>query len=184
MWPLTLTHFLPFPSSPNRQTDYTDRKWCIWAQPATCRGGLKNTMFCWALAIDWTEWVDEGDGVDSIYLDFSKAFDFVPHSRLIQKLENLGIRGQILSWISAFLQDRRQRVLLKNGTSDWEPVISGVPQGSIIGPVLFLLYVNNLPDTTQNTAKMFADNTKLYSRISDIQECEQAWAFRPSDVRD
>ncbi len=121
---------------------------------------------------DWTKWTDEGDGVDSIYLDFSKAFDSVPHSRLLQKLENLGIRGQILSWIGAFLQDRRQRVLLKNGTSDWEPVISGVPQGSILGPVLFLLYVNDLPDITQNTAKMFADDTKLYARIQDEQDCE------------
>ena len=62
--------------------------------------------------------------------------------------------------------------VLQNGISDWEPVISGVPQGSILGSVLFLLYVNDLPDITQNTAKMFADDTKLYARIQDLQDCE------------
>ncbi len=64
-------------------------------------------------------------------------------------------------------------MILKNGVSDWEPVVSGVPQGSILGPILFLLYVNDLPNVTQNTAKMFADDTKLYARIRDLENCQE-----------
>ncbi len=122
---------------------------------------------------DWLQCIDEGDGVDAVYLDFAKAFDTVPHTRLLRKLHNVGIRGAIHAWISSFLSHRRQRVILRNGTSKWAQVISGVPQGSILGPVLFLLYVNDLPDTVMATAKMFADDTKVYRRIQTKSDCQE-----------
>ena len=120
---------------------------------------------------DWTLNFDEGVQTDIIYLDFSKAFDTVPHKRLLIKLKNCGIRGNVLNWIRSFLANRRQRVILRNGVSDWKYVPSGVPQGSILGPLLFLIYVNDIPDSVLSTAKMFADDTKLYRGIKLFDDC-------------
>ena len=102
-----------------------------------------------------------------------KAFDTVAHKRLLCKLQHLGIRGHILSWIQAFLGGRRQRVVLRNGTSKWRDITSGVPQGSILGPLLFLLFVNDLPDVVSTTAKMFADDTKVYNEINNKADCDK-----------
>ena len=120
---------------------------------------------------DWTDSLDNKKGTDVIYLDFSKAFDTVPHQRLIHKLKSAGIRNKCLMWINNFLSDRRQRVIMRNGASTWLPITSGVPQGSILGPILFLIYVNDLPDVVKTKAKMFADDTKLYNEISSISDC-------------
>ena len=114
---------------------------------------------------------DEGRSVDCIYLDFVKAFDSVPHQRLILKFRQAGIRGKILEWIQEYLNHRRQRVILKNSVSQWLPATSGVPLRSILGPTLFLIYVNDLPDYLSNTAKMFADDTKAYSTIDSKDDC-------------
>ena len=121
---------------------------------------------------DWTDNLDRGQETDIIYLDFAKAFDTVPHIRLIHKLKLAGIRGKCLNWIYNFLTDRRQRVVLRNGTSSWQQITSGVPQGSILGPILFLLYVNDLPDYVESKAKMFADDTKVYNNIRSLADCE------------
>ncbi|MEN8123309.1 MAG: reverse transcriptase family protein [Bacteroidota bacterium] len=120
---------------------------------------------------DWTINFDQSRETDIIYLDFKKAFDTVPHQRLLHKLRQVGVRGKILYWIENFLTSRRQRVILKNGTSSWLHVHSGVPQGSILGPTLFLIYVNDLPEIISTTAKMFADDTKIYAKIQSIQDC-------------
>ena len=120
---------------------------------------------------DWTENHDNSTGTDVIYLDFAKAFDTVPHKRLIHKLRAYGIRGKVLIWVKNFLSNRRQKVVLRNGFSAWEDVISGVPQGSILGPILFLLYVNDIPSIVSSTAKMFADDTKLYCPIKTQEDC-------------
>ena len=108
-----------------------------------------------------------------MYLDFCKAFDKVPHQRLLHKISQAGIQGVALNWIADFLANRRQRVVLREGLSNWKPVTSGVPQGSILGPTLFLIYVNDLPDSVQTTAKMFADDTKVYNTISSEDDCQR-----------
>ena len=120
---------------------------------------------------DWTRNYDDKIQTDIIYLDFAKAFDTVPHQRLIIKLRKYGVRGKVLQWIESFLSNRRQRVVLRNGISDWEHVKSGVPQGSILGPLLFLYYIIDMPDEIGNVAKMFADDTKVYAKIQDEQDC-------------
>ena len=99
-------------------------------------------------------------------------FDSVPHQRLIYKFQQLGIRGNLLQWIKAFLIGRRQRVILRNGASSWRDVISGVPQGTILGPMFFLLFVNDMPDVVSSTAKMSADYTKLYRNIYSTNDCK------------
>jgi len=120
---------------------------------------------------NWTEFLDEGHGVDIIYLDYRKAFDTVPHKRLLTKISQAGIGGKVLNWIRAFLTDREMRVMVNKQFSAWAPVISGVPQGSVLGPLLFLIYVNDLPDWIKNDMRMFADDTKIWSRIGGLTDC-------------
>ena len=104
--------------------------------------------------------------VDVAILDFSKAFDKVPHRRLIHKLNYYGITGSLQNWFQSFLTDRTQRVLVDGQASDAAPVISGVPQGTVTGPLLFLLYINDLPAKLQSTCRLFADDCLIYTPIS------------------
>ena len=115
---------------------------------------------------DWTQTIDEGIPVDVIYLDFKKAFDSVPHRRLLEKISAYGFRGNLLKWIADFLSDRHQRVKVGDSFSNWASILSGVPQGSVLGPMLFLIFINDLPDSLHSCIKLFADDTKLYSSVS------------------
>ncbi len=134
-----------------------------------------------------TNWMDEGSPVDVIYLDFQKAFDKVPHARLIEKIKSHGINGKLLDWIKAWLSNRRQRVVIGGETSDWECVTSGVPQGSVLGPLLFLLFINDLQDGITNDILKFADDTKLFGKAESVQDTDtlqhslgklEAWAHK------
>lgn len=115
---------------------------------------------------DWSRWLEDSTPLDVIYLDFRKAFDSVPHMRLLCKLKSYGISGKLYSWIESFLSERCQQVSIGGCCSSMVPVTSGVPQGSVLGPLLFLLYVNDLPEAVNCPVKLFADDTKLYSGIA------------------
>jgi len=114
----------------------------------------------------WTEILDNGGAVDTIYLDFAKAFDTVPHKRLLLKLESYGVSGRVLDWIRNFLLARRQRVTIAGASSRWAGVDSGVPQGSVLGPVLFICYINDLPEMIASLIYMYADDTKVSRAVN------------------
>ncbi|BHF57687.1 hypothetical protein SprV_0100063100 [Sparganum proliferum] len=123
----------------------------------------------------WTRALDEDGRVDVIYTDFKKAFDSVRHKRLIYKLSEIGIRGRLLTWITDFLTGRSQTVCIEASTSTPTPVLSGVPQGSILGPLLFLVYINDCVDDLGCSAILFADDVKLWRPIrSDADSRELA----------
>ena len=127
------------------------------------RPGYSCTSQLIHLFHEWAKALDKRLSTDVIFLDFEKAFDSVPHDRLLLKLERFGITGSLLSWLSNFLQGRSQRVVIEGCQSDWAPVTSGVPQGSILAPLLFILYVNDIPESLSSPAEMFADDMLIYN---------------------
>ena len=125
-------------------------------------------------------------------MDFSKAFDKVDHNLLIYKLFNLGVNLKAVSWIKSFLHDRNQSVVVEGKQSPTVPVLSGVPQGSVLGPCLFLAYINDLPDSLKSRARLFADDTivhvyltinsksdseTLQSGLHKLEEWESTWSM-------
>ena len=113
------------------------------------------------------EIIDQGDPVDIFYFDFKKAFDRVPHNRLLYKLECLGIKGKVLDIIRDFLTGRSFCVCVGGEFSNLKDVLSGIPQGSVLGPLLFVLYINDLPNNIKSFAKLFADDLKMIAKASD-----------------
>jgi hypothetical protein len=115
----------------------------------------------------WTEYLESGGQIDTIYTDFEKAFDKVPHRRLMNKLRTFGLNPKIVQWMKSFLMDRKQCVRVNGKYSRWMPVISGIPQGTILGPLMFLVYINDMPDIFNGDveAYLFADDAKLFKFI-------------------
>ena len=110
-----------------------------------------------------TKWVD-----DVIYLDFQKAFDKVLHQRLLLKLKSHGMGNSIINWIEQWLIDRRHSVVVDGEVSSWKSVLSVVPQGSVLGPILFLAYINDLEEGVTGKILKFADDTKLFRKSKEI----------------
>jgi hypothetical protein len=121
----------------------------------------------------WTSYLEEGGQVDAIYTDFEKAFDKVPHRRLLSKLEVYGISSSVIIWIEDFLKNRVHRVRVNGSYSRWGQVTSGIPQGSVLGPILFLLYINDLPLHCEGDSEiyLFADDAKIFKHIVEAADC-------------
>ena len=116
--------------------------------------------------------LDKGIQVDVAYLDFSKAFDSVPHNLLVHKLQMYGFNGNLLKWLKSYLDEREQRVIIEGQTSDWCKVTSGVPQGSILGPLLFNLYINDMPTVCRSSSiALFADDAKCFKTVKSRDDC-------------
>ena len=113
----------------------------------------------------WTEILDQGGAIDAVYLDFAKAFDTVPHQRLLMKMESYGVTGRLLDWLRDFLVGRRQRVGVAGSFSSWTEVLSGIPEGSVLGPLMFIGYINDLPEAIASFIFLYADDTKVFRRI-------------------
>ena len=125
---------------------------------------------------------DVGLEVRSVFLDISKAFDKVWHDGIIYKLTQNGISGNLLNLLEDFLKERKQRVVLNGQVSTWKNINAGVPQGSILGPLLFLIYINDLTEGLTTNVKLFPDDTSLFSVVHDTQTSDlnliNNWAFQ------
>ena len=115
----------------------------------------------------------QGKQVDAIVMDFSKAFDKVAHSRLLYKLDKYGIEGKTKNWIKDFLTNRSQQVVLDGMASSNVPVTSGVPQGSVLGPILFLIFINDISDRITSNIRLFANDTIIYRNIKNTEDAEK-----------
>ena len=120
----------------------------------------------------WNNTLDENGIIHDINMDFQKAFDSVPHRRLLGKLKSYGIIGEVYTWLEAFLKDKKQKVLVNGATSSWHDVISGVPQGSVIASLLFVIYLNDLPDNIKSHIFMFADDCKFFRQILTSEDTD------------
>ena len=139
--------------------------------------GFRRGRSCESQLLEFVEELttnlESGKQTDILIMDFAKAFDRVNHSLLIHKLQRYGIRGSTLTWINSFLKNRRQAVVVDGHQSSYVSVRSGVPQGSVLGPCLFLAYINDLPDKLTALVRLFADDTAVYRIVDNCQQQDQ-----------
>ena len=160
------SHLMNFLESNNIPSDYQHG----FLKKRSCETQLLVT------AHDLAAGLDRHQQIDVILLDFSKAFDKVPHQRLATKLHHYGIRDQNLSWIKSFIAYRSQQVVLDWKSSSPAPVTSGVPEGTVLGPLLFLIYINDLPSRATSSVRLFANDCLLYRVIKGHQDAERLQA--------
>ena len=139
--------------------------------------GFQSKHSCETQLVNFTQEIfdnlENGKQTDLIIMDFSKAFDKVDHNLLIYKLFNLDLVNlSTVSWIKSFLQNRSQLVVVEGKQSSSVPVMSGVPQGSVLGPCLFLAFINDLPDSLKSKARIFADDTIVYLTINSQSDAQ------------
>jgi len=120
-----------------------------------------------------TEEIDKGNSVDVIYIDFQKAFDKVPHEALLFKMKRFGLGNSVIRWIDSWLANRKQRVHINGKFSDWAEVKSGVPQGSVLGPILFIMFIDDISWDLNSKLSIFADDLKVMSIVNSIEQREQ-----------
>ena len=142
-----------------------------------CQHGFRSRRSCVTQLLEvmdnFTTYFENKENFDVLYLDFRKAFDTVPHGRLLSKLNAYGINGNILRWVQQFLSNRKQRVKVNSSYSPLTSVDSGIPQGSVLGPVLFVIFINDLPDCVSSSCKIFADDTKIYGPSTDSKSIQE-----------
>ena len=147
----------------------------------SCETQLVNVIDDWAKAIDKTQ------QTDIFILDFEKAFDTVPHELLKTKLHGYGVNKKTLNWIDSFLSGRRQSVVVNGTKSSNQEVASGVPQGTVLGPILFLTHINDITENVSSETRLFADDCVCYREIKTLEDCEElqkdidtlgAWAVK------
>ena len=126
-----------------------------------------------SITTDIYEAFENFDEVRAVFLDISKAFDKVWHEGLIFKLKQNGVSGRLIVLIESYLKERKQRVVLNGVESEWDFIFSGVPQGSVLGPLLFLIYINDLTDEISSSMKLFADDSSLFARVSDVNSTHE-----------
>jgi ribonucleases P/MRP protein subunit RPP40 len=135
-----------------------------------CQHGFTKGESCTTHLLEYldilTYRLTNGNSFDVLYTDFSKVFDTVSHSKLIHKVRSYGFEEQLIECFSSFLIGRKQGVIMGDSISRWLDVLSGVPQGSVLGPLMFLLFVNDIPDCICNTCLLYADDNKLIAKVS------------------
>ena len=147
-----------------RDNIITDRQHAF-QKNRSCKTQLVNVIN------DWSTSLDKGLQVDSFVLDFEKAFDTLPHELPKSKLHQYGVSKQVLNWISAFLCNRSQSVVVNGFKSSKSDVVSGVPQGTVLGPVLFIIYINDIVERIDSEIRLFADDCVCYRIIRNINDC-------------
>ena len=152
--------------------DYLDKYSLLCDTQHGFRSGRSWETQLAGLVNDLAEILDRRGRADLCIMDFSKAFDMVPHQHLLAKIDHLGIRGNTKLWIESFLTSRQQKVIIDGQSSSSSPVISGVPQGTVLGPLLFLSYINDLLDRVSSDVRLFVDDLILYRPINSPVDCD------------
>ena len=138
----------------------------------TGRSRVTNLLIVSTRAIDVLQ--EREGSVDCVYLRLKKAFNKVPHQRLLWKLEHVGgLKGNILKWMKDYLTERQMRTVIRDQMSEWAGITSGVPQGSVLAPVMFLIYINDMVEGLNSYTSLFADDAKVMRRVGEEEDCRR-----------